>query len=120
MFYKFDQNNGGGYFVTDENLCHRLFIEADNEHEAIEKAEELGCYWDGVNRGLDCPCCGDRWDFPDKLDSKHYAWEKHSNIEEFAQSLADRYSWTSPDIRIFYKNGTVKEIYAREKERTEK
>ena len=61
MFYEFDQNNSGGVFITDNNLCHRLYIEADSIDEAISKAEELGCYWDGVTKGLDCPCCGDRW-----------------------------------------------------------
>ena len=61
MFYEFDQNNSGGHFVVDDKLCHRLFIEADTREEATEKAEELGCYWDGVDKGIDCPCCGDRW-----------------------------------------------------------
>lgn len=61
MFYGFNQNNSGGHFVVDDSLCHRLFIEADDKDEAISKAEELGCYWDGVDKGIDCPCCGDRW-----------------------------------------------------------
>ena len=67
-FYEFSQNNSGGSFVTDSKLCHRLFIEAKNEEEAIEIAESLGCYWNGVNEGLDCPCCGDRWyNSPDEI-----------------------------------------------------
>lgn len=61
MFYEFQQNNSYGYFVVDDKVCHRLFIEAENENEAVSKAEELGCYWDGVDNGQDCPCCGDRW-----------------------------------------------------------
>lgn len=32
------------------------------------------------------------------------------NVESYAQYLADDYAWTSPDVRIFYKDGTVKEI----------
>ena len=48
MFYQFDQNNSYGVFDVIDTLCHRLFIEADNQKEAIEKAEELGCYWDDV------------------------------------------------------------------------
>lgn len=31
MFFDFCQNNSYGYFVVDEKVCHRLFIEADNE-----------------------------------------------------------------------------------------
>ena len=69
MFYQFDQNNSYGVFDVTETLCHRLFIEADNQEEAIEKAEELGCYWDGVEKGIDCPCCGDRWhEYCDEVD----------------------------------------------------
>ena len=60
-FYEFTQNNSGGSFTTDKNLCHRLFIEAESEGEAISKAEDLGCYWNGCESGSDCDCCGDRW-----------------------------------------------------------
>jgi hypothetical protein len=34
------------------------------------------------------------------------------SIEEYAQYLADEYGWTTPDIRIYYKNGDVKEIFS--------
>lgn len=61
MFYRLHQNNSGGYHVTDSNLCANLIIEANSEEEALSKAEELGCYLDGVSKGIDCPCCGDRW-----------------------------------------------------------
>ena len=163
MFYEFNQNNSGGHFVVNDKLCHRLFIEADNEYEAIDKAEELGCYWDGVSQGRDCSCCGDRWhkDWLDPVDIETYAIEGYSvyvydgiyrdtvaewnkrygkyetiekplfkeeygnkkyigrikfhNIEEYAQYLADEYGWTTPDIRIYYKDGTVKEIFKKER-----
>lgn len=151
MFYEFNQNNSGGVFHEDCKVCHRLFIEADNVTEAVSIAEELGCYWDGVDKGFDCPCCGDRWHIPyscmeipqeyevggyetktikqwqDKYGSykiiKEPEYEKgffgnqvsgkisFKDIEEYAQFLANEYGWTTPDIRIYYKNGTVKEIY---------
>lgn len=38
------------------------------------------------------------------------------NIEEFAQYMADEYGWTSPDVRIFYIDGEVKEIFGRKME----
>lgn len=159
-FYEFSQNNSGGSFDVDENVCHRLFIEADSEKEAIRKAEDLGCYWDGVENGSDCACCGDRWHTPYghvdilsmdrkkdggypvekfltnrahgvkdfKKDYPGMEWieepvkgEKYNspyisgrvrlrNIEDYAQVMANLYGWTTPDIRIFYKDGTVKEI----------
>lgn len=151
MFYLFDQNNSGGVFQVDDRVCHRLFIEADSEEEAIGKAEDLGCYWGGVAKGIDCPCCGDRWDeSPDPIESSRLssydvtdltvaAWRRRygrytivkppykkqgrfaslvygaisfRNVEEYAQYLANEYGWTSPDARIFYKNGTVTEIFS--------
>lgn len=157
MFYEFDQNNSGGHFIVDDKVCHRLFIEADSQTEAIVKAEELGCYWGGVDSGIDCPCCGDRWYGCDEVDIEKYstegyavvvygnvyknaeqrwhekygdyeiaeppAWRKvfditqyagrikFRTIEEYAQFLANEYGWTVPDARIYYRDGTVKEIY---------
>jgi hypothetical protein len=66
-FYEITQNNSGGSFVTDDKLCHRMFIEAESYKEAVRKAEDMGCYWDGVEDGMDCPCCGDRWYRPDEV-----------------------------------------------------
>lgn len=37
---------------------------------------------------------------------------KVDNIEQYSQVMADLYGWTSPDCRIFYKNGEVKEIFS--------
>ena len=157
MFYKFDQNNSGGHFIVNDKLCHRLFIEADSLADAMMQAEDLGCYWDGVAEGIDCPCCGDRWYEGDEIDleelttqgyrvsvyggiykSAETKWnERYGNyevvekprwttfgsirsyegtvrfkdIEEYAQCLANEYGWTAPDVRIYYQDGTVKEIY---------
>ncbi len=151
MFYEFDQNNSYGRFDVDENVCHRLFIEANSLEEATDKAESLGCYWNGVDEGIDCPCCGDRWYSGDEVNIEKYTtngftvWESNldrwkekygkyniiekpkyikgrfmpmyegkirfKDIEEYAQYLADKYSCTTPDARIFYKDGTVKEIF---------
>lgn len=58
MFYHFRQNNSGGYF--DDMPAH-VFIEAENAEQANEDAIKLGIYFDGVRKGRDCECCGDRW-----------------------------------------------------------
>lgn len=165
MFYQFNQNNSGGSFVVNDKLCHNVIIEADNADEAINKAEELGCYWDGVLNGRDCSCCGDRWskswlhpidveEFTTtgrkvsvyehvyekasaKWNKKYGAYEiveqpsfvktisgftryegtiRFKDIEEYVQYLADEYGWTTPDARIFYKDGHVKEIYIQKRD----
>ena len=105
MFYEFRQNNSGGYFDVDENLCHRLYIEADTQSEAISKAEELGCYWDGVDNGIDCPCCGDRWDENcNEIDIKKYqteVWVNSSDINKWNKRYGKYNIIESPSVQKF-------------------
>lgn len=159
MFYELNQNNSGGSFIVNDELCHVLVIEADNEQDAISKAEDLGCYWDGVSKGMDCPCCGDRWyPYASEINLMKIAdegftvsiydgiyddtvaeWNKRygkykvveapefkktygsrkyegricfDNIEEYVQLFSDEYGWTTPDARIYFKDGRVTEIYS--------
>lgn len=119
-FFEFNQNNSGGIFDVDESVCHRVFIEAETAAEANDKAQSLGIYFNGVSDGRDCPCCGCRWDERDDDDAITFplVYSKSQgltmqSIEEYAHYLADHFSWTTPDVRIFYADGTVKEIYAK-------
>lgn len=61
IFYLFDQNNSGGSFHTDAKLAEYVYVEANDADEANRIAESLGIYFDGVRKGKDCKCCGDRW-----------------------------------------------------------
>lgn len=67
MFYTFIQNNSGGSFDSNEKrgIAPKVIIEAASQSEAMERAEGIGLYFDGVDAGTDCPCCGDRWYSPD-------------------------------------------------------
>ena len=68
-FYEFSQNNSGGSFDVDENVCHRVIIEAKNENEAIEKFTPMT-----DNQSGSCPCCGERWYIsPSEIDLNYYA-----------------------------------------------
>jgi hypothetical protein len=109
-FYEFSQNNTGGYFDVDAQVCHRLFIEADSARAAKQKALDLGVYFDGIDKGMDCPCCGDRWYGCEEVEFPHYSGAE--TVEDVAQFLADTYGWTTPDARIFYKDGSVKEVFS--------
>jgi len=66
-FYEYTQNNSGGSFTEDEKLCHRVFIEDKNIDDANTKAENIGIYFNGLEDGLDCECCGDRWCQPNEI-----------------------------------------------------
>lgn len=61
MFYEFHQNNSGGSFDVTETVTHYVIIEADSPKEANLKAKDIGIYFNGVEDGFDCSCCGDRW-----------------------------------------------------------
>ncbi len=87
-FYAFDQNNSGGSFVVNDKLCHRVIIEADTEVEAINKAEILGVYFNGVDLGMDCDCCGDRWYKPHEL---KFPLEYSSFTKKEAEELGKTY-----------------------------
>ena len=59
--YLFDQNNSGGGWVIDDNLDQFVAIEAADEASALTAAEAMGIYLNGVEKDVDCECCGDRW-----------------------------------------------------------
>jgi hypothetical protein len=111
-WFEFTQNNSGGNFTVNGELCHRLFVQAATDDQAVEIAEGLGVYFDGCENGMDCPCCGDRWyrpseiNFPINYDKNR----KFTNVREYAQFLANEYGWTTPDARLYYKNGKVVDI----------
>ena len=72
MFYVFQQNNSGGSWDIDElnGIGKIVIVEADNVDLAVEEALKIGLYFDGVKKGIDCECCGDRWyGSPDEYDT---------------------------------------------------
>lgn len=102
-FFEFDQNNSGGYFDVDENVCHRVIIEANDRDHAVSIFEPMI-----ENESPSCDCCGNRWSFYcDEVDLSEYG----NDIEQYCQEMANRYGWTSPDSRIHYLDGTKKEIF---------
>ena len=62
-FYTFYQNNSGGsfHYVERAGITHYVIVEAVDWNHAISRAESIGLYFDGVEEGQDCECCGDRW-----------------------------------------------------------
>jgi hypothetical protein len=63
FWYHYQQNNSGGTFDIDEKagIGPRVWIEAPSADAADRRAEDIGLYFDGLEKGVDCPCCGDRW-----------------------------------------------------------
>lgn len=61
MFYTFRQNNSGGRFARDNNVDMYVVVEGTDVSDVIERAENIGIYFDGCANFQDCECCGDRW-----------------------------------------------------------
>ena len=154
-FYEYTQNNSGGFFTVNDELCNRIIIESDNIKNATKKAESLGIYFDGVRDNIDCECCGDRWyknpsildidkinkgyevsisnnwneshsilkwikkysmykiiKFPELINNQYKGKIGFDVIESYLQFISDRYGCTTPDCRLYYNNGDIKEFYS--------
>lgn len=89
-FYVFDQSNPGGSYDPDAAKCVIILAESlDDANEiAEEKDRNTGIYFNGMDKGIDCKCCNDRW-YPvyrtDKLSVKLSYVMKHNtkNNDEF-------------------------------------
>jgi hypothetical protein len=68
-WFSYRQNNSGGFL---DGPAQYVYIQAKNENEADGIAELNGLYFNGVEKGTDCDCCGDRWS---------YAWEEHREFD---------------------------------------
>lgn len=100
-FYVFDQNNSGGYW--DKVLGYKVIIEAENPRQANKLAEVMGIYFNGVENGEDCECCGDRWCEVDEYD----AIEPENLAKELEDIKQHQKDWElSSTIR--YANGEIK------------
>lgn len=70
-FYEFNQNNSGGSFDVDDNVCHRVIIEAIDTNHAESLFKPMI-----ANQSGSCPCCGDRWSSFDPNEIDLPKWEK--------------------------------------------
>lgn len=61
MFYLYRQNNTEGHYIENNIIGKCVIIEENDIEEANIKAVSIGIYFNGVCKGVDCSCCGDRW-----------------------------------------------------------
>ncbi len=127
-WYEFDQNNSGGFFEMNDAVSIKVFIQSENAAGAIQKAEDVGIYFDGCESGRDCDCCGDRWyRVGDHLASfTTYFWrsenDEYDNISDYAQALANDSMWAKvgkPVAIVYFANGSIKRFYKEKGERHE-
>ena len=107
-FFTYSQNNSGGHFDHDEKagIGHYVIVEAKDANHANQRAEEIGLYFDGVDKGQDCECCGDRWYQPwSEGSEKPMIYDTDVSNLKYEAS----YSWGIPSY-IHYADGTFKKI----------
>lgn len=118
MFYEFRQNNSGGSFHFDHNrgISVLVVIEAQDLREAVYRAERLGLYFDGVEDGLDCECCGDRWYAPWKDEGSEVPSQYGQPLKDgFATANGGWGGWAEkgkPEAYIHYLDGQVEGVLA--------
>ena len=100
-FYVFDQNNSGGYW--DKILGFKVIIEAENPRQANKLAEVMGIYFNGVENGEDCECCGDRWHEVDEYDAI-----EPENLAKELEDIKLRQKVWELSSTIRYANGKIK------------
>ena len=112
MFYTYSQNNSGGSFIGP----HYIIVEADSARQANSIAQDHDVYYDGVEFGDDCECCGDRWE-PIEKDSEGTQSPMIWGNTDIQQTLNESPSWTSDSSAIVvYVDGSV-DYYEKKKEK---
>lgn len=56
-WYTFMQNNSGGSFVENDNVCEIVSIQAETAKDAVRFAKRI------MDNSNSCDCCGPRWSF---------------------------------------------------------
>jgi hypothetical protein len=109
MFYTFRQNNSGGSFVIDDAVTINVIIEAANETQANAIAERVGIYFNGVDNGDDCDCCGDRWYPVSDYDGKESPTVYGVSPEVYVSERQDWMRWADKgeEVVLYYLDGTV-------------
>jgi hypothetical protein len=87
MYYRFRQNNSGGYL---REPALNVYVEASSEQEALNAFTQIdGCYFDPEYK-RDCRCCGNRWD--------EYIWDRYLNDYELMRAIEqetkEKNSWS--------------------------
>lgn len=122
-WYEYHQNNSGGSFQIDDSVSVNVLIQATHAIVANNIAEDIGIYFDGISKGYDCSCCGDRWsEAREELKAfSVYSWKvngdrrkEYDNVNDYAQALANEDMWAKkgkPSVVVYFANGVKQTFY---------
>jgi hypothetical protein len=104
MFYTYDQNNSGGYFIENDDVREYLIIEADSVSEANDKMYDITEDYSEF-----CECCGERWDEFWGEEGKDEPMIYSTPVNEVEKGMFRN------SCIIYYKNGDKKIVEFKEK-----
>jgi hypothetical protein len=105
-WFLFLQNNSGGSFRTNANVCRRVYIQAETPDLANARAESVDIYFDGVASGVDCKCCGCRWHRVGQYDRVTFGEHVTDIVKQVQNDVNDAWdSWTDPIAILHYADG---------------
>jgi hypothetical protein len=104
-FFRFSQNNSGGYFIENEDVAIHLIIEALSAREAKSKMEDITASYSQY-----CSCCGERWS----------SWIDDDDGTEEPQIYGEPITTYRPSYRdetcvIYYSDGRKENILIKER-----
>lgn len=97
--------------MQNDSVDINVFVEAIAVEEANRRAEDIGIYFNGCDKGLDCNCCGDRWSpvYEDEYDV--FLSDSMEELEmKVRKSLDHGYSSHTESAIIYYMNGIKRKI----------
>lgn len=112
MFYTFRQNNSYGVFDIDDKVASHVIIEAPDSNFANHFAEKIGIYFDGVEKDIDCPCCGNRWNEVNSYDGDEEPILQGKPVKEFLSHEYVEFLYNVIDKKnvycyVYYMDGRV-------------
>jgi hypothetical protein len=99
-FFTYRQNNSGGVF---SGPAQYVIIQADSSDQADDIAQDNGLYFNGIASGMDCQCCGDRW-------NRQYDFDDATDVPMIYDTPASDYVPLFPNgdgipvCKVFFKN----------------
>lgn len=101
MFYRFQQNNSGGYFVG----YHNVIIEASNPAEANKFAVQSGYVYFG-DRGDCVECCGYRWNALGDNETYLVGYRVFEDCEDAKSAAKGGYFTNTGDNIVIFADGS--------------
>ena len=99
-WFRFSQNNSGGYFLVNEEVAEDVYVQAKNAEHAADRAAVIFFPYREF-----CECCGERWPTT--------AWEGGFDVptkydEPASEIVADHWQ---KQARLHHLDGNIETVF---------